>query len=100
MEEYILIVRLLFIVIFLASFLYLALSYQKVYKIMSLLRKNFGGYFFNLLPANSDFFRVILVLKQDDSKLTYLEKKILIRFVISFLVGTLSVILLIIIGFI
>ena len=67
---------------------------------MKPLNKNFGGYFFNMLPANADFFKVISILRKQNSKLTSIEKRILINFIISTSIVMLCVISLIIMGFI
>ena len=100
MEEYLVTARILLIVTFVIIFLYNAIKYQEVYKIMKPLNKNFGGYFFNTLPANTDFLRVILILKQRNSTLTSFEKKILQHFVISFIIGIFCVLTLVILAFI
>jgi len=100
MGEHINLVTILLIVAFVISFLYIAMTYKEVIKVMKPLNKNFGGYYFNMLPANADFFRAILILRKHNSKLTSSDKKTLIYFIVSTSIGTLCVILLIIMGFV
>ena len=96
----IVLIRVLLVIVLIISFLDIVIVYRKVFKIMESLNKNFGGYYFNILPSNSDFVRVISTLKKNNSELTVLERRKLMHFIVSGVIGTLCVILLFITCFV